>query len=308
MATRDDTTSQTSRVIERLLFVADFAVAEVDDLPVAARAVFDAAAQVYVVTPSLPGRLAWLADDVDRYRHLADERLDEVLAHIDSLGGQATGAPGRGSVAAVIADAVASFEPDHILVGLRSSEHATWQEHRLVERLEARYELPVTTYAVDPRGHSLTADGPLLLAYDGSEASRCAIERAAALFSGRDALVVSVWKPTALGSEAWGGALDSMTGFVETDRAAADRAGAVAKEGVRVARAGGLRAEPLAVASAGPVSKTLLREGDRVDATTIVMGSRGLTGLRSVLLGSVSRAVLQETSRPTLIVRPAHDR
>jgi uncharacterized protein (DUF488 family) len=38
------------------------------------------------------------------------------------------------------------------------------------------------------------------------------------------------------------------------------------------------------------------------------MGSRGLTGLRSVLLGSVSRAVLQKTKRPTLIVRPAHDR
>ena len=32
------------------------------------------------VTPTLPGRLAWLADDVDRFRHIADERLDTVLA------------------------------------------------------------------------------------------------------------------------------------------------------------------------------------------------------------------------------------
>jgi nucleotide-binding universal stress UspA family protein len=104
------------------------------------------------------------------------------------------------------------------------------------------------------------------------------------------------------------GALDSMIDFVHEDRAAADRVGAIAEEGVRVATVEGLRAQPLAVASAGPVSETLLREGDRVDAASIVMGSRGLTGLRSVLLGSVSRAVLQKTKRPTLIVRPAHDR
>jgi len=301
-------TPATNGVIERLLFVADFAVSEVDDLPVAARAVFDAADRIHVVTPSLPGRLAWLADDVDRHRHRAEDRLDAVLAHIDAIGGHATGAPGRGSVAAVIADAVASFEPDHILVGLRSFEHATWQEHGLIERLEARYELPVTTYAVNPAGHSLTADGSLLLAYDGSEPARCAIERAAALFPGRDALVVSVGTATALGSEAWAGALDSMADFVQIDRAAADGVGAIADEGVRVARAGGLCAEPLAVASAGTVSETLLREADRVDAVSIVMGSRGLTGLRSVLLGSVSRAVLQKSNRPTLTVPAAHDR
>ena len=51
--------------IQRLLFVADAAVADVDELPRAVRAVIDAAAEVYVVTPTLPGRLAWLADDIE---------------------------------------------------------------------------------------------------------------------------------------------------------------------------------------------------------------------------------------------------
>jgi hypothetical protein len=63
----------------RLLFVADAAVADVDELPGAVRAVIDTAADLYALTPTLPGRLAWLADDVDRCRHVADDRLDPVL-------------------------------------------------------------------------------------------------------------------------------------------------------------------------------------------------------------------------------------
>jgi hypothetical protein len=39
------------------VFVADSAVADVDGLPPAVRAVIDAAADVYVVTPTLPWRL-----------------------------------------------------------------------------------------------------------------------------------------------------------------------------------------------------------------------------------------------------------
>jgi hypothetical protein len=74
------------RSLERLLFVADAAVADVGELPAGVRAVIDAAAEVYVVTPTLPGRLAWLADDVDRFRHVADERLDTVLDQMRSIG------------------------------------------------------------------------------------------------------------------------------------------------------------------------------------------------------------------------------
>jgi nucleotide-binding universal stress UspA family protein len=33
------------------------------------------------------------------------------------------------------------------------------------------------------------------------------------------------------------------------------------------------------------------------------MGSRGLTGLRAMLLGSVSNAVVHHADRPTLIIR-----
>jgi nucleotide-binding universal stress UspA family protein len=291
------------RPIKRLLFIADSAVADADDLPPSVRKIIDEAAELYVVPPSLPGRLAWLADDIDGFRHVADERLEMVLGHMHSIGASASGTPRRGSMLTVVADAVAEFEPDHILIALRSSEHANWQERRIIERIEARFGLPVTTYTVDPEGHTVPADGPLLLCFDGSARAARAINRAGALFAGRDALVVTVWQPTSLGSIAWSGVTASMVDFFKFDRAGAETARRVADEGVRIAIEAGLQATPLAVEAAGPVWHTILEIADRHDAATIVMGSRGLTGLRSTLLGSVSNAVVHHTDRPTLIFR-----
>ena len=142
-----------SRSIARLLFIADAAVADVGELPPAVRVVIDAAADVYVLTPTLPGRLAWLADDVDRFRHVADERLFTVLEHMSSIGVHATGMSRRGSVPLVIEDAIAEFQPDHVLIALRSPEHANWQERGLSQHIREHFGLPVTAYSVDPVGH-----------------------------------------------------------------------------------------------------------------------------------------------------------
>ena len=49
--------------------------------------------------------------------------------------------------------------------------------------------------------------------------------------------------------------------------------------------------------------KTILDIADRHGAAMIVMGSRGLTGVRSMLLGSVSNAVVHHADRPTLVIR-----
>jgi nucleotide-binding universal stress UspA family protein len=290
--------------ILRLLFVSDAAVADVDELPPAVRAIIDAAKKVHVLTPTLPGRLAWLADDVDRFRHYADERLDTVLDRLHGIGADAGGAAARGSLMTVIADAVTEFEPDHMLVALHVSNHANWQERRLIEHIENRFRLPVTTFAVDLAGHTPPADGPLLLCYDGSDDAKNAIERAGRLLGGRDALVVTVWHRTpALGSYAFAGATDSMFDFVEESRAAAELGARVAADGVRIAEQAGLHAEPVVVEGTGAVWKTIVEIADRHDAATIVMGSRGLTGLRSILLGSVSSAIVHHADRPTLVIR-----
>jgi len=291
-------------VIQRLLFIADASVADVDELPPAVRTVIDAAAEVYVVTPTLPGRLAWLADEVDRPRHVADERLDTVLGHLDSIDAHASGLAGRGSVMTVITDAVEEFEPDHILLALRTAAHANWQERRLIERIEERFGLPLSTYAVDLDGHTATADGPVVVCYDGSEGAAHAIKRAGALFAGRSALVVTVWQPVAgLGALAWSGAATGTVAFAQLDQASAEHAGRVASDGVRIAQEAGLRAEPVAVEASSPVWRAIVDIADRHAAATIVVGSRVLTGLHSMLLGSVSSAVVHHAERPALIIR-----
>jgi nucleotide-binding universal stress UspA family protein len=146
-------------------------------------------------------------------------------------------------------------------------------------------------------------DGPLLICYDGSADAKHAIESAGALLAARPALVVTVWQPIAsLDSVVWSGMIVGVDSFAELDRAAAEAGGRVADEGVRIAQQAGLEAEPLAIKATGPVWKTIVETADCHDAAAIVIGSRGLTGVRSMLLGSVSSAVAHHADRPTLVV------
>jgi len=151
-------------------------------------------------------------------------------------------------------------------------------------------------------------DGRLLICYDGSEDAKHAIEEAGRLLAAKPALVITVWQPTAaLGSFVWGGETASMVNFVELDRAGAEDAGRIADEGVRLAHDAGFEGEPVAIKATGPVWRTIVETADDHDAAAIVMGSRGLTGVRSMLLGSVSGAVVHHADRPTLVIHRPPD-
>jgi nucleotide-binding universal stress UspA family protein len=150
-------------------------------------------------------------------------------------------------------------------------------------------------------------DSPLILCYDGSEPSKHAIQRAAELLAPRRALVLTVWLPTAVLGPGMGGIANALN-FVELDRAAAEAGCRIADEGARIARAAGLDVEPVAVEASGPVWHTIVETAARHDAAAIVVGSRGLAALRSMLLGSVSGGVVHHADRPTLVVhRPSGD-
>src|SRR5215207_2060257 len=154
---------------------------------------------------------------------------------------------------------------------------------------------------------------PILIAYDGSEVSRAAVRRAAELFAGRPAVLATVWEP-GLATVAVGvsmgpadmamGALPPDPATVEAvDRSQREHASTVAADGAEFARSLGLTAEPQAVADEVNVADTLIDIARARGAAVVVVGSHGISGLRSHLLGSVSRKVIEHCDRPVLVIR-----
>ncbi len=138
--------------VTRLLVLVGAAVAVIEELPPSIRALIDEAEDVFVVTPTLTSRLEWLVSDTDRARRAADERLDTVLGQLRSADVGARGAVGDDTPLTAIEDHVRAFEPDHILLALRSSEHADWQERGLLDRVANRFRLPMTVFEIGPEG------------------------------------------------------------------------------------------------------------------------------------------------------------
>jgi hypothetical protein len=139
----------------RLLIVTGAAVADVAELPPLVRSLIESASEILVVTPVLPGRLEWLASDTDRVRHEADERLRTVISHLEEVAPEAAtaGAVGDETPLSAFADAVRRFRPDHILLALRASDHAAWQERGLTDRVREGFHLPLTIFEIDRGGH-----------------------------------------------------------------------------------------------------------------------------------------------------------
>ena len=136
----------------RLLVGTGAAGADVEELPPLVRGLLDAASDVLVITPILPGRLHWLVSDTDRARHEADERLNTVLGHMEAMGVPAEWRVGDETPLTAFDDAVREFATDHILIALRGAEHAGWQERGLADQVRARFRIPMTIFEIDAKG------------------------------------------------------------------------------------------------------------------------------------------------------------
>jgi nucleotide-binding universal stress UspA family protein len=151
---------------------------------------------------------------------------------------------------------------------------------------------------------------PVVIAYDGSEVSRAAVRHAAELFAGRPAVLATVWEP-GLAAVPVGqpgtigvGTLPPDPAMVEAvDRLQSEHASTVAGDGAEFARSVGLAAEPQAVPDAVDVADTLIGIAQERGAAVVVVGSHGISGLRSRLLGSVSRKLIEHCDRPVLVIR-----
>jgi nucleotide-binding universal stress UspA family protein len=156
-------------------------------------------------------------------------------------------------------------------------------------------------------------DGPAVLAYDGAEASRAAIAAAGQLLAGRPALVVHAWaspvRHTASGRLLGAVPVEELRQIVgDFDAMFADEARETVEEGVWLARDAGLEADGEAVESAAGAWRAISSVATARGAAVVVAGSRGLGGVSSVLLGSVSSGLVHNAERPTLVVPSrAHD-
>lgn len=152
----------------------------------------------------------------------------------------------------------------------------------------------------------MASDGPVLLAYDGSDAAKAAIAEAGRLLGGRTAIVVSVWQSASAAAPASVIAIPAgvaRQAYEELDREAERQAGALADEGAALAREAGLDASARPTVGDVNAWSTILEVADDEDASTVVVGSRGRSGVRSALLGSVSHGVVNHARQPVLVVR-----
>jgi nucleotide-binding universal stress UspA family protein len=151
---------------------------------------------------------------------------------------------------------------------------------------------------------------PVVLAYDGSAEAGNALREAVALFGHRPLIVASVWEPGLAMMTTMPPAGEPTMGYLPDpgevaaiDRAQSGHAGDVAEAGARLARELGATAEALSMPDSASVAGTLIAIAEERDARAIVVGSRGLGGIKARVLGSTSRKLLHDTHRPVLVVR-----
>jgi nucleotide-binding universal stress UspA family protein len=154
------------------------------------------------------------------------------------------------------------------------------------------------------------SSGPVLLCFDGSEQAAAAIACAGEVLSARDAVVVTAWEPIAAWEPYDPGALLSAgvaklgSRALELDEIAQELAHEKLDRGLELARAAGFQARGEIVE--GKAWHAICDLATELDAAAIVLGARGLSRVESVLLGSVSAAVVAHAKRPVLVI-PAQD-
>jgi nucleotide-binding universal stress UspA family protein len=142
----------------------------------------------------------------------------------------------------------------------------------------------------------------VLIAYDGSDFAKAAIADAGRqLRPGRRAVVLTVSEPTEslpfLGAGRAGVDDDSVEALFSAARTGAEK---TAEEGATLAGEAGFDAESQVVSGA-PIWHRVVEVADEHDAGLIVIGSRGRSGLKYAVLGSVAAAVAQHSKRTIFI-------
>lgn len=134
----------------------------------------------------------------------------------------------------------------------------------------------------------------IVVGLDGSENAERALSYAAALANREDAAIVLVHvEEDTIGKG--GGSLRADEGEI---RAKVDEhASAMSEQGIETE----VRTDNVMLGGPAP---SIARFADEAGADLIVVGSRGLSGIGSIMLGSVSQKLLHIAKQPVLVVTP----
>jgi nucleotide-binding universal stress UspA family protein len=240
---------------------------------------------------------AYLADEPSK--RLVDEGVD--LARRAAPEVQATGEVVVGRPVGALIEASATA--DLLVVGARGlSELSNLAIGSVAASLAAHAHCPVVIVRGDGKVHPGPAH-PVVVGVDGSAAAETAAVYAARTAQQTSAplVVVCAWKPLA-----HRGAGSGVDARVQVDRdglRVVERAAAQETLDAAVGFVGAQFPDVKVTASlveASPAAALLAAGGD---AGLIVVGTRGYGALRSILLGSVSHAVVHLSTRPVAVVR-----
>jgi hypothetical protein len=144
----------------RILVLTNEHLADTGEVPESLLPLIDQAEEIYVVAPTLTTWLQSLAGEIDRARVIADERLHTVFDHMHASGLNAQGSVGDEDQVAAIADALADFDADLIVLRLHvpGSPEENWREHRVAERVRSHFDLPTIVLYFDDEGHTVHRD------------------------------------------------------------------------------------------------------------------------------------------------------
>ncbi|MDI6708409.1 MAG: universal stress protein [Candidatus Thermoplasmatota archaeon] len=133
--------------------------------------------------------------------------------------------------------------------------------------------------------------GTILLGYDGSEASKKAIDKVVSLIKPQDELIVVSIVP-----------LPTLKEFAEFDP---ELSKARALESVNSAIANlkerGLKV--IGLVREGDIAEEILKLGNELNCDLIALGDRGLSKVSTFALGSVTEKVMRYAKKPVLVVK-----
>ena len=204
-----------------------------------------------------------------------------------------------GRVPTEIVEEAARFEADLIVVGHRG--YGPW-ESMLLGSVSAEVVDHATCPVLVVRDARL---GPVVVADDGSEAARAAVDAIAGwpMLAGRPISVVSVADTgfpymTAVAPGLYG---ESLMAYEESSKAIREESRATAETGAARFREAGLEAD--AVVRDGGPAREIVELAREIGAGLVVVGTRGHTGVARFVLGSTARNVLLHAPCSVLVVR-----